>query len=95
MNHGDSFQPFLFEVWRWIPHMPRHFVNTLRGLDLEMKATDWSIHPPEHLEPNQISLEDGEANIARKEIINIFTDGSKSDGFSRRLKILTYNSKIL
>ncbi|GBM72492.1 hypothetical protein AVEN_218119-1 [Araneus ventricosus] len=29
---GDSFQPFLFEVWRWLPHMPRHCVNTLRGI---------------------------------------------------------------
>ncbi|GBM48274.1 hypothetical protein AVEN_98024-1 [Araneus ventricosus] len=28
---GDSFQPFLFEVWRWLPHMPRHCVTTLRG----------------------------------------------------------------
>ncbi|GBO28645.1 hypothetical protein AVEN_83226-1 [Araneus ventricosus] len=28
---------------------------------------------------NQISLEDGEANIARKDIINIFTDGSKTE----------------
>ncbi|GBN50364.1 hypothetical protein AVEN_249865-1 [Araneus ventricosus] len=44
-----------------------------------MKATGWSIHPSEHLEPNQISLEDGEANIARKDIINIFTDGSKTE----------------
>ncbi|GBN00418.1 hypothetical protein AVEN_8974-1 [Araneus ventricosus] len=32
-----------------------------------------------HLEPNQISLEDGEANIVRKDIINIFTDGSKTE----------------
>ncbi|GBN17039.1 hypothetical protein AVEN_168573-1 [Araneus ventricosus] len=44
-----------------------------------MKTTGWSIHPSEHLEPNQISLEDGEANIARKDIINIFTDGSKTE----------------
>ncbi|GBN69070.1 hypothetical protein AVEN_70798-1 [Araneus ventricosus] len=29
---GDSFQQFLFEVWRWLPHMPRHCVNTLRGI---------------------------------------------------------------
>ncbi|GBN90553.1 hypothetical protein AVEN_36953-1 [Araneus ventricosus] len=29
---GDAFQPFLFEVWRWLPHMPRHCVNTLRGI---------------------------------------------------------------
>ncbi|GBN37632.1 hypothetical protein AVEN_139987-1 [Araneus ventricosus] len=47
--------------------------------DLEMKATGWSIHPSEHLEPNQIYLEDGDANIVRKDIINIFTDGSKTE----------------
>ncbi|GBL98173.1 hypothetical protein AVEN_112998-1 [Araneus ventricosus] len=29
---GDSFQPFLFEVWQWIPQMPRHCENTLRGI---------------------------------------------------------------
>ncbi|GBN86459.1 hypothetical protein AVEN_10849-1 [Araneus ventricosus] len=27
---GVSFQPFLFEVWHWLPHMPRHCENTLR-----------------------------------------------------------------
>ncbi|GBO07551.1 hypothetical protein AVEN_188745-1 [Araneus ventricosus] len=21
-----------FEIWRWLPHMPRHCVNTLRGI---------------------------------------------------------------
>ncbi|GBN68708.1 hypothetical protein AVEN_233433-1 [Araneus ventricosus] len=44
-----------------------------------MKATGWSIHPSELLKPKQISLEDGEANIARKDIKNIFTDGSKTE----------------
>ncbi|GBL82316.1 hypothetical protein AVEN_252481-1 [Araneus ventricosus] len=29
---GDSFQTFLFEVWRWLPHMPRHCEGTLRGI---------------------------------------------------------------
>ncbi|GBN72804.1 hypothetical protein AVEN_141592-1 [Araneus ventricosus] len=29
---GDSFQSFLFEVWRWLPHMPRHCEGTLRGI---------------------------------------------------------------
>ncbi|GBN17457.1 hypothetical protein AVEN_7113-1 [Araneus ventricosus] len=29
---GDPFQPFLFEVCRWLPHMPRHCINTLRGI---------------------------------------------------------------
>ncbi|GBN24089.1 Putative protein in type-1 retrotransposable element R1DM [Araneus ventricosus] len=36
-------------------------------------------HPSEHLKPNQISFEDGEAYIARKDIINIFTYGSKTE----------------
>ncbi|GBM97690.1 hypothetical protein AVEN_207001-1 [Araneus ventricosus] len=43
-----------------------------------MKAKGWSIHPTEHLKLNQISLEDGEANISRKDVINIFTDVSKT-----------------
>ncbi|GBN94913.1 hypothetical protein AVEN_181375-1 [Araneus ventricosus] len=46
---------------------------------LEMKATGWSTHPSEHLKPNQISFEDGEEYIDRKDIINIFTDGSKAE----------------
>ncbi|GBN94238.1 hypothetical protein AVEN_226813-1 [Araneus ventricosus] len=28
----DSFQPFWFEVCYWLPHMPRHCENTLRGI---------------------------------------------------------------
>ncbi|GBN40413.1 hypothetical protein AVEN_255527-1 [Araneus ventricosus] len=28
---GDSFQPFMFEVWRWLPQMLRHCEGTLRG----------------------------------------------------------------
>ncbi|GBM77166.1 hypothetical protein AVEN_145880-1 [Araneus ventricosus] len=52
-------------------------ITDIQPQDLEMKAIGWFIHPSEHLKPNEISLEDGEANIARKDIINIFTDGSK------------------
>ncbi|GBM21840.1 hypothetical protein AVEN_32834-1 [Araneus ventricosus] len=44
-----------------------------------MKGKGRSIHPSEHLKPNEISLEDREANIAPKEIINIFTDGLKTE----------------
>ncbi|GBM05952.1 hypothetical protein AVEN_80548-1 [Araneus ventricosus] len=29
---GDSFQPFLLQVWHWLSHMPRHCENTLRGI---------------------------------------------------------------
>ncbi|GBM92398.1 hypothetical protein AVEN_245691-1 [Araneus ventricosus] len=29
---GDPFQPFLFEVWRWLSHMPRHCIDTLRSI---------------------------------------------------------------
>ncbi|GBM06612.1 hypothetical protein AVEN_220046-1 [Araneus ventricosus] len=27
-----SFQPFLFQVWSWLPHMPRDCEGTLRGI---------------------------------------------------------------
>ncbi|GBN65373.1 hypothetical protein AVEN_231885-1 [Araneus ventricosus] len=54
-------------------------IPDIQPQDLEMKATGRSIHPSEHLKPNQISLEDGEANIARNDFINIFTDGSKTE----------------
>ncbi|GBN94396.1 hypothetical protein AVEN_260103-1 [Araneus ventricosus] len=55
------------------------FITDTQPHDLEMKATGWSTHPSEHLKPNQISFEDGEAYIARKGIINIFTNGSKTE----------------
>ncbi|GBN14756.1 hypothetical protein AVEN_38116-1 [Araneus ventricosus] len=29
---GNSFQTFLFEFWRWLPHMPRHSEGTFRGM---------------------------------------------------------------
>ncbi|GBM80648.1 hypothetical protein AVEN_87028-1 [Araneus ventricosus] len=44
-----------------------------------MKAKGWCTHPSEHLKPNQISFEDGEAYIARKAILNIFIYGSKTE----------------
>ncbi|GBM90438.1 hypothetical protein AVEN_124686-1 [Araneus ventricosus] len=43
-----------------------------------MKATGWSIHLSQYLKSNQISFEDVEANIVRKDITNIFTNGSKT-----------------
>ncbi|GBL96423.1 hypothetical protein AVEN_43735-1 [Araneus ventricosus] len=54
-------------------------ITDIQPQDLDMKATGWSTHPSEHLKPNQIYFEDGEAYIARKDIINIFTDGSKTE----------------
>ncbi|GBN02857.1 hypothetical protein AVEN_52538-1 [Araneus ventricosus] len=54
-------------------------ITDIQQQDLEKKATGWSTHHSEHLKPNQICLEDGEALIARKDIINIFTDGSKTE----------------
>ncbi|GBN00690.1 hypothetical protein AVEN_104762-1 [Araneus ventricosus] len=65
-------------------------ITDIQPQDLEMKATGWSINPSEHLEPNQIPLKDGEANIARKDIINIFTDGSKTEhGLGAAFCVLT------
>ncbi|GBM19728.1 hypothetical protein AVEN_881-1 [Araneus ventricosus] len=65
-------------------------ITDIQLQDLEMKATGWPIHPSEHLKPNQISLEDGEVNIARKDIINIFTDGSKTEhGVGAAVCVLT------
>ncbi|GBN66506.1 hypothetical protein AVEN_263539-1 [Araneus ventricosus] len=54
-------------------------ITDIQPQDLKIKATGWYIHPSEHLKLNQISLEDGEANIAQKYILNISTDGSKTE----------------
>ncbi|GBM91150.1 hypothetical protein AVEN_49668-1 [Araneus ventricosus] len=65
-------------------------ITDIQPQDLEMKATGWSIHPSEQLKSNQIALEDGEANIARKDIINILTDSSKTKhGVGAALCVLT------
>ncbi|GBM19191.1 hypothetical protein AVEN_79903-1 [Araneus ventricosus] len=65
-------------------------ITDIQPQDLEMKAIGWSIQPSEHLEPNQTFIEDGEANIARKDIINIFTDGSKTEyGVGAAICVLT------
>ncbi|GBM66127.1 hypothetical protein AVEN_241370-1 [Araneus ventricosus] len=79
-----------------ISHHPTEAVQTtldVQTQDLEMKATDWSLHPSEHLQPNQISLEDGEANIVPTDIINILTDGSKTEhGVGAGFCVLTNDS---
>ncbi|GBM45733.1 hypothetical protein AVEN_156766-1 [Araneus ventricosus] len=46
---GDSFQPFLFEVWHWLPHMPKHCVNTLRGI-VKCRANSTTAAKIEHLQ---------------------------------------------
>ncbi|GBN49525.1 Liprin-beta-2 [Araneus ventricosus] len=53
-------------------------VSTCELLSVAL-LTGWSTHPSEHLKPNQISFEDREAYIARKDIINIFTDVSETE----------------
>ncbi|GBN53009.1 hypothetical protein AVEN_175099-1 [Araneus ventricosus] len=60
-----------------IPLSP--YITDTQPQDLDMKAPGWSTHSSEHLKPNQFSFEDGEAYIARKDIINIFTDGWKTE----------------
>ncbi|GBN56306.1 hypothetical protein AVEN_224540-1 [Araneus ventricosus] len=65
-------------------------ITDIQPQDLETKATGWSIQPFEHLKRIQISLVDGEANIARKDIINIFTDVYKTEhGIGAAFCVLT------
>ncbi|GBL74118.1 hypothetical protein AVEN_231014-1 [Araneus ventricosus] len=59
--------------------LPPPNIIDIQPQDLEINTSGWSIHPSEHLKPNRISLEDGQAIIARKGILNIFTDGSKTE----------------
>ncbi|GBN32513.1 hypothetical protein AVEN_185376-1 [Araneus ventricosus] len=73
-----QFEARFTSIYRLRIPLPPNITDT-QPRDLEMKATGWFTHPSEHLKPNQISFEDGEAYIARKDIINIFTDGSKTE----------------
>ncbi|GBN22398.1 hypothetical protein AVEN_245390-1 [Araneus ventricosus] len=65
-------------------------ITDIKPHDLEMKTTGWSLNPSEHLQPNQISYEEGEENIAQKDIINIFPDGAKTGhGVGADFSVLT------
>ncbi|GBM64511.1 hypothetical protein AVEN_215882-1 [Araneus ventricosus] len=72
-----QFEARFTSIYRLRISLPPNITDT-QPQDLEIKTTGWSIHNSE-LKPNQISLEDGEANIARRDIINIFTDGLKTE----------------
>ncbi|GBL94975.1 hypothetical protein AVEN_187487-1 [Araneus ventricosus] len=74
VTNMESRFPVVLVLW-----LGRELYRDIQPQDLDMEATGWPIHPSEHLEPNQISLEDGVANIVRKDIINIFTYGSKAE----------------
>ncbi|GBM86152.1 hypothetical protein AVEN_48298-1 [Araneus ventricosus] len=73
-----QFEARFTSIYRLRISLPSNIAD-IQPQDLEMKATGWSIHPSELLQSNQISVEDGEANITQKDIINIFTDGSKTE----------------
>ncbi|GBN68694.1 hypothetical protein AVEN_10881-1 [Araneus ventricosus] len=86
-------RPFLLHIsgaYRTTPKAALQTILDTQPQDLEMKATGWSAHPSEHLKSNKISFEDGEAYIARKDILNIFTDGSKTEhGVGAAFSVLT------
>ncbi|GBM29362.1 hypothetical protein AVEN_175996-1 [Araneus ventricosus] len=71
-----QFEARFTSIYRLRISLPSN-ITDIQPQDLETKATGWSLHLSEHLQPNEILLEDGEANIAQKDIIDIFTDGSK------------------
>ncbi|GBM36043.1 hypothetical protein AVEN_180083-1, partial [Araneus ventricosus] len=74
----SQFEAIFASIYRLRISLPSN-VTDIQPQDLEWKAIGWSLYPSEHLQPNQISLEDGEENIVQKDIINIFTDGSKTE----------------
>ncbi|GBN67858.1 hypothetical protein AVEN_120774-1 [Araneus ventricosus] len=54
---GDPFQPFLL-VWRWLPHMPRHCVNTVRGIvECLANSTTAAIIVVRQLKPFEVGRE--------------------------------------
>ncbi|GBM44045.1 hypothetical protein AVEN_151003-1 [Araneus ventricosus] len=55
---GDSFQPFLFEVWRWLPRIPRHCENTLRSIvKCRAKSTTTAIIAVRQVKPFEVGRE--------------------------------------
>ncbi|GBL69146.1 hypothetical protein AVEN_159180-1, partial [Araneus ventricosus] len=55
---GDSFQPFLFEVWHWLPCMPRHYENTLRGIvKCRANSTQTAIIVVKEVKPFEVGRE--------------------------------------
>ncbi|GBN55948.1 hypothetical protein AVEN_109898-1 [Araneus ventricosus] len=84
-----EFEPRFTSIYSLRITLPPSIID-IQPQDLEMKATGLPIHPSDHLKPNEISSEDGEANIAQKDIINISTNGSKTeDGVGAAFYVLT------
>ncbi|GBO43038.1 hypothetical protein AVEN_99885-1 [Araneus ventricosus] len=55
---GNPFQPFLFEVWRWLPHMPSHCINTLRGIvKCRTNSTTTAIIVVRQVKPSEVGRE--------------------------------------
>ncbi|GBM41104.1 hypothetical protein AVEN_63298-1 [Araneus ventricosus] len=62
---GDPFQPLLFYVWRWLHHMPRHCINTLRGtVKCRANSTTTAIIPVRQVKPFEVGRE---RSMLRKE----------------------------
>ncbi|GBM71870.1 hypothetical protein AVEN_229365-1 [Araneus ventricosus] len=61
----------LVTIYRLRKQIPNHIHNPV---DFEERFTGWTSHPSCHLQPQQISLQDGGHQT---EILAIYTDGSK------------------
>ncbi|GBN83825.1 hypothetical protein AVEN_202689-1 [Araneus ventricosus] len=67
---GDSFQQFLFEVWHWLPHMPRHCENTLRSIvKCRANSTTTAIISVRQVKP----FEEGRERVMLREEDNILS----------------------
>ncbi|GBM91102.1 hypothetical protein AVEN_105227-1 [Araneus ventricosus] len=55
---GNPFEPFLFEVWSWLPHMPRHCINTFRGIvKCRANSTSTAIIAVRQVKPFEVGRE--------------------------------------
>ncbi|GBN84979.1 hypothetical protein AVEN_145587-1 [Araneus ventricosus] len=55
---GDSFQPFLFEDWQWLPHMPRRCINTLRSIvKCRGNSTTTAVIAVKEVKPSEVGRE--------------------------------------
>ncbi|GBM93695.1 hypothetical protein AVEN_181995-1 [Araneus ventricosus] len=89
LHMESQFEARFTSIYRLRISLPPN-ITDIQPQDLEMKAIGWSIRPSEHFKPYRISLENGEANIARKDIINIFPNGSKTEhGIGTAFCVLT------
>ncbi|GBN37940.1 hypothetical protein AVEN_238742-1 [Araneus ventricosus] len=87
---GDPFQPFLFEVWRWLPHVPRHCINTLRSkVKCRANSTTTAVIAARQVKPFEV----GKERSMLREEDNILSNPVSGTETNSEIQLLTKKVK--